>query len=84
LEIAHQTSTSTQGERSLKLRETPCNLQRRLYDYQWALTRTPLACERAHQAFLQLDNTTAPQGLLQEQCTPPSPLEVLGEARGRL
>ena len=29
-------------------------------------------------------NTTAPQGLLQEHFTPPIPLEVLGEAKGRL
>jgi hypothetical protein len=84
LEIAHQTSTSTQGESYLNLIETHCNLQRRLYDYQLSLTRTPLAFERAHQDFLQLDNTTAHQGLLKEQCTPPIPLEVLGEARGRL
>jgi len=55
-----------------------------LYDYQFSLTRTPWECERAHQAFLQLYNTTAHQGLLKEQFTPPIPLEVLGEARGRL
>jgi len=43
-----------------------------------------LEFERAHQAFLQLYNATAHQGLLKEQFTPPIPLEVLGEARGRL
>ena len=39
--------------------------------------------EQVYQDFLQLYNTTAQQGLLKEQCKPPIPLEVLGEARGR-
>ena len=64
--------------------ETHCNIQRRLYDYQFSLTRTPWEFERARQDFLPLYNTTAHQGLLKEQFTPPIPLEVLGEARGRL
>src|SRR5882724_964479 len=83
LEIDHQTIISTQGESYMNLMETHCNIQRRLYDYQFALTRTPWECERAHQDFLQLYHTTAPQGLLKEQFTPPIPLAVLGEARGR-
>lgn len=56
--------------------ETHCNIQRRWYDYQFSLTRTPLEFEQAHQDFLQLANTTAHQGLLKEQCMPPIPLEV--------
>jgi transposase InsO family protein len=84
LEIDHQTITSTQGESYLNLIETHFNIQRRLYDYQFSLTQTPLEFERAHQAFLQLYNTTAHQGLLKEKFTPPIPLEVLGEARSRL
>ncbi len=84
LEIDHQTITSTQGESYLNLIETHFNIQRRLYDYQFSLTQTPLEFERAHQAFLQLYNATAHQGLLKEKFTPPIPLEVLGEARGRL
>lgn len=84
LEIDHQTITSTQGESYLNLIETHFNIQRRWYDDQFSLTRTPLECERAHQAFLQLYNTTAHQGLLQEKFTPPIPLEGLGAARGRL
>ena len=76
--------TSTQGESYLNLIETHFNIQRRLYDYQFSLTQTPLEFERAHQAFLQLYNATAHQGLLKEKFTPPIPLEVLGEARGRL
>ena len=76
--------TSTQGESYRNLIETHCNIQRRLYDYQFSLTRTPLEFERVHQAFLLLYNTTAHQGLLKEKFTPPIPLEVLGEARGRL
>jgi hypothetical protein len=83
LEIDHQTIISTQGESYMNLMETHFNIQRRLYDYQFALTRTPLEFERAHQDFLQLYNTTAHQGLLKEQFTPPIPLAVLGEARGR-
>jgi hypothetical protein len=38
--------------------ETPCNIQRRWYDYQFALTRTPLEFEHAHHRFLALYNTT--------------------------
>lgn len=39
---------------------------------------------QAHQAFMHLYNTTAHQGLLQEHFQPPIPLQVLGEAKGRL
>src|SRR5207302_441782 len=84
LGIDHRTITSTQGESYKNLMETHFNIQRRLYDYQFSLARTPLEFEQAHQDFLQLYNTTAHQGLLKEQFTPPIPLEVLGEARGRL
>jgi hypothetical protein len=59
------------------------NIQRRLYDYQFSLTRTPGEFEQAHQAFLQLYNTTAHQGLLKEHFNPPIPLQVLGAAQGR-
>jgi transposase InsO family protein len=83
LGIDHQTIISTQGESYMNLMETHFNIQRRLYDYQFALARTPVEFEQAHQDFLQLYNTTAQQGLLKEQCKPPIPLEVLGEARGR-
>src|SRR5437660_11982218 len=64
--------------------ETHFNVQRRLYDYQFSLTTTPLEFERAHQAFMELYNTTAHQGLLKDQYDPPIPLVVLGEAKGRL
>ncbi len=64
--------------------ETHFNIQRRLYDYQFSLTQTPLEFEQAHQRFLQLYNTTAHQGLLKEKFARPIPLDVLGEARGRL
>jgi hypothetical protein len=55
-----------------------------LYDYQFSLTRTPLEFEQVHQRFLDLYNTTAHQGLLKEQWASPIPLDVLGEAKGRL
>ena len=64
--------------------ETHFNIQRRLYDYQFSLTRTPLEFEQAHQDFLHLYNTTAHQGLLKERFASPIPLDVLGEAKGRL
>jgi transposase InsO family protein len=84
LGIDHQTITSTQGESYMNLMESHFNIQRRLYDYQFSLTRTSLEFEQAHQDFLQLYNTTAHHGLLQEKFQPPIPLEVLGEAKGRL
>jgi hypothetical protein len=59
-------------------------VQRRLYDYQFSLTTTPMELEQAHQAFLHLYNTTAHQGLLEDGFDPPIPLVVLGEAKGRI
>src|SRR6267378_8223052 len=74
------------GEVTLRaeFNESHCNIQRRLYDYQFSLTQTPLEFEEAHQHFLELYNTTAHQGLLKEQFASPMPLHVLGEAKGRL
>ena len=48
------------------------------------MSRTPLEFEQAHQDFLHLYNTTAHQGLLEEQFESPIPLDVLGESKGRL
>jgi hypothetical protein len=76
LGIDHHTMTSTQGESYMHLMESHCNIQRRLDDYQFSLTRTPPEFEQAHQDFLQLYNTTAHQGLLHEKFQPPIPLEV--------
>jgi len=84
LGIDHHTMISTQGESSMNLMESHFNIQRRLYDDQFSLTRTPLEFEQAHQDFLQIYNTTAHYGLLHEKFQPPIPLEVLGEAKGRL
>jgi Integrase core domain len=84
LQIHHETIESTQGESYLNWMETHFNIQRRLYDYQFSLTTTPSAFERAHQTFMMTYNTTAHQGLLKEQFDPPIPLEVLGEATGRI
>jgi hypothetical protein len=64
--------------------ETHFNIQRRLYDYQLALTQTPQEFDAAHQRFLALYNTTAHQGLLKECFASPIPLHVLGESKGRL
>ena len=64
--------------------ETHFNIQRRLYDYQFSLARTPVELEQRHQAFIQTYNTTAHQGLLQDQRLPPIPVEVLGAAKGRV
>jgi hypothetical protein len=63
--------------------ETHFNIQRRLYDYQFALALSPSELEQWHQEFIQTYNTTAHYGLLKDQRLPPIPLEVLGTARGR-
>ena len=75
LGIDHHTMISPHGESSMHLMESHCNMQRRLYDDQFSLTRTPLEFEQAHQDFLQISNTTAHDGLLHEKCQPPIPLE---------
>ena len=51
--------------------ETHFNVQRRLFDYQFSLSTTPLEFEQAHQAFMELYNTTAHQGLLRTTMSPP-------------
>jgi transposase InsO family protein len=84
LQVRHETIVSTQGESDQNLMETHFNIQRRLYDYQFSLARTPVELEQRHQAFLQTYNTTAHQGLLQDQRLPPMPVEVLGAAKGRV
>jgi transposase len=84
LGIDHQTIVSTQGESYLNWMETHFNVQRRLFDYQLSLAKTSVELEQLHQTFLRLYNTTAHQGLLNDRFTPPIPLEVLGEAKGRV
>jgi transposase InsO family protein len=84
LQIDHQPMESTKGESYRTWMETHCNGQRRLYDYQFSLTTTPMECEQAHQAFRELYHTTAHQGLLKDKFAPPIPIVVLGEAKGRL
>jgi transposase/transposase InsO family protein len=84
LGIDHKTITGKDGESYMNLIETHFNIQRRLYDYQFSLSRTPIEFEQAHRRFLELYNSTAHYGLLQEKFEPPIPLHVLGEAKGRL
>jgi Homeodomain-like domain/Integrase core domain len=83
LGIDHQTITGKDGQSYKNLMETHFNIQRRLYDYQFSLCRTPIEFEEAHRRFLELYNSTAHWGLLKEKFEPPIPLEVLGEAKGR-
>ena len=83
LQIQHETIVSMQGESYQNLMETHFNIQRRLYDYQFSLARTPAELEQRHQAFIQTYNTTAHQGLLKDRRLPPIPVEVLGAAHGR-
>jgi putative transposase len=83
LQIDHKPIKSTKGESYLNWMETHFNVQRRLYDYQFSLSTTPLEFEQAHQAFMELYNTTAHQGLLRDGFARPIPLAVLGEAKGR-
>jgi transposase InsO family protein len=84
LGIDHKPIESTKGESYLNWMETHFNVQRRLFDYQFSLTTTPVEFERVHQTFIETYNTTAHQGLLKDQFDPPIPIEVLGEAKGRL
>jgi hypothetical protein len=84
LQLQHEAIESTKGESYKNLVETHFNIQRRLYDYQFSLASTLAELEQRHQAFIHTYNTTAHQGLLREQFTPPIPLEVLGAARGRV
>jgi transposase InsO family protein len=84
LQIEPNPLVSTHGESYKNLMETHFNIQRRLYDYQFSLTRTPSELEQAHQAFLETYNTTAHEGLLKEGFHPPVPRQVLGEAKGRI
>src|SRR2546428_596619 len=57
----------------MNLMETHFNIQRRLYDYQLALTRTPCEFDEAHQRFLAPYNTPAPPGLLKQRVSSPFP-----------
>jgi transposase InsO family protein len=84
LQIQHETIESTKGESYKNLVETHFNIQRRLYDYQFSLARTPADIEQRHQVFIQTYNTTAHQGLQNEEWDPAIPVEVLGAAKGRL
>ena len=68
--------TGTDGESDKNLIETHGNIQRRLYAYQFALSRTPIECEQIHRRFLALYNSTAHYGWLQAQFASPSPLQV--------
>jgi transposase len=84
LQIEPNPLLSTHGESYKNLMETHFNIQRRVYDYQFSLTTTPVEFEQAHQAFMATYNTTAHEGLLKDGFHPPIPLQVLGEAKGRM
>jgi hypothetical protein len=58
LEIDHQTIISPQGESYMHVMETHCNIQRRLFDYQFSLTQTPAEFEQVHQTCMQTYNPT--------------------------
>jgi hypothetical protein len=83
LEIQPVTIVSPPGESDLHWMETHVNIQRRLYDDPFSWARTPGALAQRHRACIQTDQTTAPQGLRNDQRLPPMPVEVLGTAQGR-
>lgn len=83
LQIHHEPMESSKGDSYKNLMETHFNVQRRLYDYQFSLTKSPTEFAEMHHTCMQTYNTTAHQGLLKEHCDPPIPLAVLGTARGR-
>ena len=65
----------------MNLMETHFNIQRRLFDYQFLLSKSPAELEQTYQAFIQTYNTsTAHQGLLKDGFDPPIPIE--GPGRG--
>ena len=80
LEIDHKTIVSTQGQSYLNWIETHFNIQRRLYDYQFSLARTPGDLAQRHQAFIQLYKTTARHegdvGRAQHGFPPPDELQA--------
>ena len=84
LEIDHKTIVSTRGESYLNWIETHCNIQRRLFDYQFSLTQPPAELEQVHQRFIQTYNTIAHEGLVKEGLASPIPMPVLADAKGRL
>ena len=77
LRIQHETIASRKGESDQNWMETHFNIQRRLYDDQFSLARTPAELEQRHQAFIRTYNTTAHQGLLKDRRLPPIPVEGL-------
>ena len=84
LGIKHKTITGKDGDSYKNLMETHFNIQRRLYDYEFSLSQSPVEFEQAHRRFLELYNSTAHYGLLKEKFESPIPLQVLGESKGRL
>jgi transposase InsO family protein len=70
LQLAHETIESTQGESYQNLVETHFNIQRRLYDYQFSLARTPAELEQRHQAFIQYHGAS---GASEGSAAPPHP-----------
>jgi hypothetical protein len=59
---------SPHGDSYKHLLETHFNIQRRLYDYQFAHTTTPTELEQMPQRFMTTYNTTAPYGLSTTAC----------------
>jgi hypothetical protein len=84
LESEHKPIKSPQGQSYLHWMETHLNVQRRFYDDPFSLTTTPAEFAQVHRACMETSNTTAHQGLLKDQGDPPIPLQVLGQAKGRL
>ena len=83
LQIRHELLESTKGDSYKNLMETHFNIQRRLFDYQFSLSHTPIELEQRHQTFIHTYNTTAHEGLVKEGFASPIPLDVLAQAKGR-
>jgi hypothetical protein len=84
LQIRHETLVSTPGESEQNWLATHVHGQRRLYDYQGSVARTPAAWEPRPQAFIQAYHTPAPPGRLKDHRFPAIPGEVFGTAQGRV
>jgi hypothetical protein len=83
LGIDHHTIVSTEGQSYMNLMETHFNIQRRVYDYQLALTRTPPSLKKPINTS-SISTTPPPIRVCSKHSLLPHPLHVLGEVKGRL
>ena len=82
LGIDHQTIVSTEGQSYMNLMETHFNIQRRLYDYQFSLTRTPSSLKKSINALWRSTTPPPTRACSKSSLLPPSPCTCWGRSRG--